>query len=312
MRLSNPDLKALQVFRSVVENHGFRGAQLALNVSPSVVSTYMKALEQRLGFQVCQRGKGGFRLTDKGRAVYESLKKLDGALDAFELSIGELRDTLSGRLRVGLSANTVTDDQLRIYEVIRSFGERGYDVFFDIVVLPTELLERGLVNGEYQIAIAPFVNQLDILRYEKLYNERHRMYCSWRHSFFDREDASIPLTEVADQRFVTRAYMHQNDLAHLTGARAAASVSSMEAQLIMILSGYYIGYLADHYAAPWVSRGMLRELSHKELEFSLQFYLATQRNQPNSLVFRTFTDDLIRQLQPNWRDASSALTPHEI
>ena len=174
-------------------------------------------------------------------------------------------------------------------------------MFFDIVVLSTELLERGLANGEYQIAIAPFVNQLDILRYEKLYSERHRMYCSRRHPFFGRKDSGISLAEVANQKFVTRAYMHQNDLVHLTGARVAASVSSMEAELVMILSGYYIGYLADHYAAPWVSRGLIRELLHEDLEFSLQFYLATQRNHPDSLVFRTFTKDLLAQLHPRHR-----------
>ena len=59
----------------MVDNHGFRGAQLALNVSPSVVTTHVKALEERLGFQLCQRGKGGFNLTDKGRVVTSFLRR---------------------------------------------------------------------------------------------------------------------------------------------------------------------------------------------------------------------------------------------
>src|SRR5215208_1114805 len=99
MRLGNPDMKALYVFKTVVDNHGFRGAQLALGVSPSVISTHIKALEVRFGFQLCQRGKGGFKLTEKGLSLYEACSALVGAVDAFELAVGELRTTLSGRLR---------------------------------------------------------------------------------------------------------------------------------------------------------------------------------------------------------------------
>jgi len=58
----------------------------------------------------------------------------------------------------------------------------------------------------------------------------------------------------------------------------------MEAQLTMILSGYYVGYLADHYAAPWVQTGLIRVLSHPKLEFSLQFYLAWPKSRQSSLL----------------------------
>jgi LysR family transcriptional regulator, transcriptional activator for bauABCD operon len=295
MRLSSPDLKSLYVFKTVIENHGFRGAQLALGVSPSVISTHIKGLELRLGFQLCLRGKGGFKLTEKGRSLYEACSTLMGALDTFELAAGELRSTLSGTLKLGLSANTISDSTLRIHEVIRSFEERGYEVFFHISVLPTELLERGLTNGEFQLAIAPFVNHIDHLTYRKLYGEKHRIYCGAAHPFFCREDRSITLKEVAHARFVTRAYMHQNDLAHLEGANVAATVSSMEAQLTMILSGYHIGYLAEHYAAPWVQRGEIRQLTHPELEFALQFYVAWPRNRLRSQVIATFLSDLFSQ-----------------
>jgi DNA-binding transcriptional LysR family regulator len=295
MRLSNPDLKALNIFKTVVDNQGFRGAQLELGVSASVISTYIKALEERVGFQLCQRGKGGFKLTERGRQVYDLSNTLVDTLDRFEMSIGELRKTLRGTLRIGLSANTVTDDNLRIYEVIRSFEERDYKVFFDISVLPTELLERGLLNGEFQLAIAPFVNHIDNLHYEKLYVEWNRMYCAQRNPLFARPDSTITLKDITRERFASRTYLHQGDLAHLEGARVAASVSSMEAQLMMILSGHYVGYLAEHYAAPWVQKRLIRELSLPELGFSLQFYLAWPRSRQVPMLIKTFTTELLAQ-----------------
>ena len=41
---------------------------------------------------------------------------------------------------------------------------------------------------------------------------------------------------------------------------SAATVESMEAQLILVLSGAYIGYLPEHYAQSWVEQGRLRVL----------------------------------------------------
>ena len=51
-------------------------AQALLNVSESTVSTHMHDLETRLGLRLCQRGRGGFRLTADGEAVYRSAREL--------------------------------------------------------------------------------------------------------------------------------------------------------------------------------------------------------------------------------------------
>ena len=71
MQTSNPDLTSLTVFRAVVEHRGFLGAQVALGLSQSAVSFHLNALEQRIGFRLCQRGRSGFQLTDRGSFVYE-------------------------------------------------------------------------------------------------------------------------------------------------------------------------------------------------------------------------------------------------
>jgi len=296
MRLSNPDLKALSVFKAVVDNQGFRGAQLELGVSPSVISTHLKNLEDRVGFQLCQRGKGGFKLTERGKQVYDLCNGLIDTLDRFDMSIGELRTSLHGTLRIGMAANTITDEAIRIYDVIRIFRERDYKVFYNVSVLPTELLERGLLNGEFQIAIAPFVNHIDNLHYETLHIERNRLYCGWRNPLFSRSDSAITLKDIVRQNFASRAYLHQADLSNLEGVRATASVSSMEAQLMMILSGHYVGYLAEHYAAPWISRGVIRAFSHPQLTFSTRFYLAWPSGRQLPILMKAFTSELLAQV----------------
>ncbi|WP_371811937.1 LysR family transcriptional regulator [Ruegeria sp. R13_0] len=59
-------MKLLQVFAHVVEAGGLSPAQYRLNMSLSAVSAAISNLETRLGFRLCDRGRGGFQLTEGG------------------------------------------------------------------------------------------------------------------------------------------------------------------------------------------------------------------------------------------------------
>ncbi len=81
--LDNVDTNLLRVFCAVVECGGFTPAQAELNISASALSTKMAALETRLGMRLCQRGRIGFRLTDKGEHVYAAVQQLFSAHEDF-------------------------------------------------------------------------------------------------------------------------------------------------------------------------------------------------------------------------------------
>ena len=101
MQLAQSDLRSLAVFRAVVEHKSFLGAQIALGLSQSAISFHIKALEDRLGFKLCRRGRSGFDLTDRGAIVHERSKALFLALNAFESDIGTLKNRITGTLRLG-------------------------------------------------------------------------------------------------------------------------------------------------------------------------------------------------------------------
>jgi DNA-binding transcriptional LysR family regulator len=74
--LSESDLRLLRVFAKVVEAGGYSAAQIELNVSQSTISTHMTELEHRLGVRLCQRGRSGFSVTEKGRLIYQASLRL--------------------------------------------------------------------------------------------------------------------------------------------------------------------------------------------------------------------------------------------
>ena len=68
------DLKHLRVFAAVVECGGFTAAENMLDINCSTISKAMSDMESRLGVRLCNRGRGGFELTEEGEKLYQSRK----------------------------------------------------------------------------------------------------------------------------------------------------------------------------------------------------------------------------------------------
>src|SRR5919198_233680 len=63
------DVRRLRVFKEVAERGSFSAAADALSFTQSAVSQQIAALERETGTTLLQRGPGGIRLTDAGRAL---------------------------------------------------------------------------------------------------------------------------------------------------------------------------------------------------------------------------------------------------
>ena len=146
-RISNVDLRLLRIFASVVESNGFTAAQLDLNISVSSISTYIAALEERLGVRLCQRGRTGFPLTEKGAIIYREAKRLFATLDEFGVMAATVRGRLTGTLRLGFVDCTVTNPNSPISRAIGRFNNRDHEVTSEVSVGPPAELQRGVLDG---------------------------------------------------------------------------------------------------------------------------------------------------------------------
>ena len=80
-------LSSMKVFCSVVENDSLAGAARLLNVSPSVVSKQLSALEDRLGVRLINRTTRRVSVTEEGKAYYERSKRIIADVDEAEIAI---------------------------------------------------------------------------------------------------------------------------------------------------------------------------------------------------------------------------------
>lgn len=286
--LDNIDLRLLRVFVVLADAGGFAEAQITLNLSQSTLSTHLSELEKRIGAQLCLRGRRKFRLTDVGQATYDAAHKLFSDIDDFQSRVSSASGSLTGRLKLGVSEGVFTSTQLGIQKMIARLMKPDFDIFVDLFLgIPSEL-EHRLIDGDRDIVIGPLTQKAPGIIYRNFYAEPHLLYCGKDHTFFTMRDAAITQQHLHTARFSVRGYRQFDDLYRVGHPRASASVVQMEAQLMMILSGSFIGFLPDHYAQRWIKDGLMRAIKPRTYNFISNHYIAYRQADAEKPILAAF------------------------
>ena len=228
--LRNP---LLETFVTVAECGGFSDAQYALGITQSAISIRIRDLETSLGYRVCERGRGGFRLTERGEIAYQKARDILRSARDFDAELLELRDAVTGDLRIGVVDAINSLPGLNLAAALKQFLARPHEVRLEIVVAsPTDLTQQ-LITGELHVAIAPFKNMAADLTYTEICREEHRLYCSASHPLFDLPDAEINADLIAAYPTCQRSYDLQVTT-DLPPPPRPATVANMEAMATLI------------------------------------------------------------------------------
>jgi DNA-binding transcriptional LysR family regulator len=286
------DIELLRLFVAVVESGGFSAAQTRLNVTQSTISAQMAKLESRLGYRLCERGRGGFRLTTKGEHVLVASRALLDAVNDFLIEAQEVAGRLVGELRVGLADNIGGNPSARLDAALARFRDRAADVTLNLVVDEPQELERRVLAGELHVAVSHCAKTLPGLAYRHLFDEPQAVYCSRRHPFFSLPDSNIGEAELEQAQWVDAHYVlpRERELPFAKGASAMAD--HVDAILQLVLSGQFIGYLPVHYAAPWVMRQELHALHETVFNYGIEFFAITRRTDHPGEILSAFLEDL--------------------
>lgn len=297
MRISDFTLRNLKTFCVVVEYGGFLGAQTVLGMSQPAISAHIKDLETGLGFQICQRGRGGFALTKKGKAVYAHAKDMLRNVEDCEARLGALHQALTGHLRVGIVDSEVDNPELPVHAAFRRFFSRDQEVRLSLEVGTPDILNRLLQTGDIQVAVGPFPQRIPNIEYTPVYAEDHALFCGLDHPLFSADPETMTPELLSSHGMTARSYLHRAELSSLRDARVIASVSNMEAQAILIRSGCFLGFLPVHYAERWVRKGEMRQIAAAGLGWRSEFCVALRYQPEPTEIARLFSDDLISVLQ---------------
>ncbi|MCB2100045.1 MAG: LysR family transcriptional regulator [Rhodobacterales bacterium] len=295
-QVSDIDLRLLRVFRTVVDCRGFAAAERELNIGRSTISTHMADLEGRLGIRLCERGPGGFAVTDRGQKVYEAIGRLMSALENFRSDVGAIHGLVVGELTIGLIDNTLTDPNSPVRRVISRVRAISDQVHFNIQMLSPDALERAVADGRLHVGIVARATDHPALRYRPLYRERNLIYCGRGHPLFDRPARDLGLDDITAANFVSLGYKEAfQGLARDLRFNGKATSYNMEGVAMLILTGDYIGFLPDHYAKAWEARGLLRPLLPETVDSMVEMAVVTRKDHRWTLAMRTFIDVLMEE-----------------
>ncbi len=293
------EIRLLKVFKSVVECGGFSAAETVLNISRSTISVHMANLEHRLKIKLCSRGRSGFSLTEEGSIIYESVRRLFSQLEDFRSTVNALHVQLSGELKLIASDTISLDDRCCFPQVLSEFCEKAPDVYLQFETAPMSDIERMILNGEADVGFIPYHRKLDGLIYHSLYDETCYLYCSDRHPLFKETEEEVIRQGLVNCRSVQAGIQSNPDVAiQMVGLQKAATAYYYETRATMILSGVYVGFLPEHYAARFVEEGRLRKLLPNERCYKLGIAAITHQfsrlNKPRDFFMRLLQSQIIR------------------
>ena len=309
-QISDADVRLLKVFQAVVDCGGMTAAELELNISTSTISRHVKDLETRLGLTLCRRGRGGFALTPEGVRIHAETRQLLAATQHFRASVDELHQRLGGAIHVAVFDKTASNPQARIAQAVARFRKEAPDVVLNLHVSTIQAIERGVMEGQFQLGIIPEHRRSDTLLYDELFGETMLLYCAAGHPLFNRAlrhaatdpdgvvvaaDQSatskddITWHDIRQHAFAGLGYHSPNmEVSHRERLQRTATAFDQESVATFILSGDFLGFLPDHYALSFVQAGQMRAISPLQFAYQCHFSAIVRRSPEPTRAARIF------------------------
>lgn len=294
-QIGDADLRLLRVFKAVADCGGLAAAERELGIALSTISRHLKDLEQRLGLTLARRGRAGFALTPEGEQLHAAATQLLGATDAFRGQLHEIHRRLGGDLHLAVFEKTASNPAARIAEAVAAFQTRAPQATLHMHVGTIAMIERGVIDGSFQLGVVPEHRRSDSLDYTPLFGETMYLYAGRSHPWFAAQRKPPGWDALRREALVGLGYQSPNlMLTHARRLERRATASDQEAVATLVLSGRYLGFLPDHYAEPFVRAGRLRAVSPQLLNYACQFSVVQRRSPAPSRLAAAFHEALVQ------------------
>ena len=168
-------LRQIAIFAKTVDHGSFRGAARALDLSPSVVSHHVAALEERLGTALLYRSTRKLSVTDDGKRLLAHAREMILAAEAGLDAIVDSGQALSGELRITAPAVLA---QSAFVERVAAFAIAHPNVKLDLDFSDTR---RAMIESGIDLAIRMGWLKDSALKARKLYDVQRVLVAASRY-----------------------------------------------------------------------------------------------------------------------------------
>lgn len=144
------DTQALQAFIDVADYKSFSIAAEKLHITQPAVSKRIASLELQLDCKLFDRIGRNIQLTEAGLALYPKAQKILRDVKEASRSIKELKGTIAGTLRLGISHHIGLH---RLPPVLQAFTKQYPKVRLDIDFMDSEEAHEQITHGKLDLAV---------------------------------------------------------------------------------------------------------------------------------------------------------------
>lgn len=186
------ELRHLRYFVAVADARNFTRAAEHLHVTQPTLSHQIKQLEQLIGTVLFERGGRDVDLTDAGRLFKPYCERILKEIESSTLAISELGGLMRGTLRMAVFHSF---SHSMLPPILAEFALRYPGVHVTARLVPRADMERDLINGELDFAVAYVADDNDQIVAESLFDEELVLVVGSKHSHAERK--SMPMRELA-------------------------------------------------------------------------------------------------------------------
>lgn len=200
-------MASITAFVRVVESGGFTAAARRLELSPTMVSNHVQALEDSLGVRLLNRTTRRVGLTDIGRDYYERCTQILHELEDADQAANAQQAKPRGQLRVHCQTTIVRFIAPFVARYLHDNPEVSVDLRMGDQMI--DLLEQG-----FDLAIRPYMPADSSLMARPLAGWRHVLCCA--PSYLERHEAPRVPADLAHHNCLRYAYYPYGDEWHFT------------------------------------------------------------------------------------------------
>jgi DNA-binding transcriptional LysR family regulator len=194
------DLRQLEHFVAVAEEHHFTRAARRLHIVQSGLSASIRALERDLDATLFTRSTRRVELTEAGRVLLTEAHRVLAAAEAARNAVAAVQGLLRGRLRVGIMQ---TMRELHFAEVLADFSAAHPGVEIELIQAASAVLAERVRDARLDLAFVALSRPPEGLSLTPLVDIPMEVACAAGHRLAGRtRRTGVRLADLAGEAFV--------------------------------------------------------------------------------------------------------------
>ncbi len=288
----------MRIFIIIADKGSLAAAGRDLNLSPSVISKGINALEDRLGARLLNRTTRSVSLTEVGQAYLDRARRIVGDVDEAEAAVSNVSNAPRGHLRI-TSPSTFSSRHLAPH--LPLFRERYPDVEVEMIISDNEL---DLIENNIDLAIRIALLKDSSLIAKKLAPNHRAMVAS--PEYIKTKGKPLHPNDLVNHDIISfipgssynEWHFKINDKPKKIIAKGMLQLNQGDAILRAAINGGGIAMLSRFVVGRHIASGTLISLLDDFLEEDIPIYAVYPSGKHLSLKVRTFLDFLIEIYGP--------------